>query len=66
MQQNDPIPPEQTWFWSENWQEMEREAQADIDAGRVRLYKNIDEALDDLEASIHTSNTDEQRNKRIV
>jgi AbrB family looped-hinge helix DNA binding protein len=43
------IPPEQAWFWTERWQQMEREAQADIDAGRVRSYKNVDEALDDLE-----------------
>ncbi len=54
MQQNDPIPPEQTWFWSENWQEMEREAQADIDSGRVRCHNNIDEAIEDLEASTNT------------
>jgi AbrB family looped-hinge helix DNA binding protein len=44
------IPPEQAWFWTERWQQMEREAQADIDAGRVRRFENIDKALDDLEA----------------
>ena len=25
--------PDQAWFWSERWQRMEQEAQADIDAG---------------------------------
>jgi len=31
-----PVPAEQQWFWSDRWQEMEREADADIAAGRVR------------------------------
>jgi AbrB family looped-hinge helix DNA binding protein len=43
------IPPEQAWFWSERWQKLEREAQADIDAGRVSHYTNVDEAISDLE-----------------
>lgn len=28
---------------------MEREAQADIDAGRVQRYSGVDEAVDELE-----------------
>jgi len=28
----------QAWFWSERWQRLEGEAQADIDAGRVRHF----------------------------
>ena len=39
------IDPEQTWFWSERWQRMEKEAQADLDAGRVVEYSSISEAL---------------------
>jgi bifunctional DNA-binding transcriptional regulator/antitoxin component of YhaV-PrlF toxin-antitoxin module len=30
-----PHPADQQWFWSERWQRMEREADADIAAGRV-------------------------------
>jgi AbrB family looped-hinge helix DNA binding protein len=30
--------PSQAWFWTERWQQMEREADADIAAGRVRHY----------------------------
>lgn len=37
--------PEQAWFWSDRWQELERQAQADIDAGRVTDFETIDEAL---------------------
>jgi AbrB family looped-hinge helix DNA binding protein len=43
------IPAEQAWFWTERWQRMEREAQADIDAGRVQHYSGVEEAIDELE-----------------
>ncbi|MBU4226075.1 MAG: AbrB/MazE/SpoVT family DNA-binding domain-containing protein [Chloroflexi bacterium] len=50
------IDPEQAWFWSERWQKMEREAQEDIDAGRVHRYANIDEAIDALEKRANARN----------
>ena len=43
------IPADQAWFWTERWQEMEREAQADIEAGRVSRYKDSDSAIEALE-----------------
>lgn len=39
----------QAWFWTERWQAMEREAQADIDAGRVTHYDSAEEMIADLE-----------------
>jgi AbrB family looped-hinge helix DNA binding protein len=39
------IPPDQAWFWTERWQKMEREAQAEINAGRVHHNENVDEAI---------------------
>lgn len=39
------IPPNQAWFWTERWQKMERAAQADIDAGRVRDFDSADEII---------------------
>ena len=39
------IPPDQTWFWSERWQKMEKAAQADLDHGRAVEYKSAEEAL---------------------
>lgn len=42
------IPPDQAWFWTERWQKMERQAQADIDAGRVVHFGSVDEALEAL------------------
>lgn len=35
----------QAWFWSKAWQAAEREAEADIQAGRVHEFPNAEEAL---------------------
>ncbi len=45
------IPADQAWFWTKRWQEMERDAQADIEAGRVTHYSDVDEAIADLQGS---------------
>lgn len=45
-----PVPADQAWFWSERWQAMEREADADIAAGRVTTYNSSEEFLADLDA----------------
>lgn len=39
------IDPDQTWFWTPGWQHGEREADADIAAGRGRLYYSDEEFL---------------------
>ena len=44
------IDPEQAWFWSERWQQMEREAEEDIEAGRVRRFPTVDDSLAALES----------------
>jgi AbrB family looped-hinge helix DNA binding protein len=47
------IPPEQAWFWSAHWQRLERAAQADIDAGNVVEFDDVNAALaalDQIEA----------------
>ena len=50
------IPPDQAWFWTEQWQKVERDAQADIDAGRVNRYANIDETVSALEKRANAGN----------
>lgn len=35
----------QAWFWSEAWQAAEREAEADIQTGRVHEFSNAGEAV---------------------
>jgi hypothetical protein len=39
------VPADQRWFWTERWQRMEREADADVAAGRVRAHENVDALL---------------------
>jgi hypothetical protein len=38
----------QAWFWTERWQRMEREADADIAAGRVVTYDDAEALLQSL------------------
>ncbi len=41
----------QAYFWSSRWQEGEREAQDDVDNGRLSRFDNIDDALDFLDSN---------------
>ncbi len=52
------IDPEQAWFWSQRWQNQERQAQADIDAGRVSRYADMEEAISDLERTADAGDRD--------
>lgn len=40
---------EQEWFWKEEWQKGEREAQEDIIKKKVRKFKNAKELIRDLD-----------------
>ncbi|MBI3977786.1 MAG: AbrB/MazE/SpoVT family DNA-binding domain-containing protein [Chloroflexi bacterium] len=40
----------QTWFWKDHWQQMEREADADVTAGRIETLENVEDFLADLDA----------------
>lgn len=42
--------PEQAWFWTNEWQRMEREADDDVAAGRVSRYENDADFLAALDA----------------
>ena len=42
------IDPEQRWWWTEEWQQGEREAQRDIDQGRIKEFHNPEELLNSL------------------
>jgi bifunctional DNA-binding transcriptional regulator/antitoxin component of YhaV-PrlF toxin-antitoxin module len=44
------IDPAQAWFWSERWQQMEREADADIAAGRVKRFDDAESFLAHLDS----------------
>ena len=39
------IPPEEAWFWSEEWQKGEREANKNLARDEVVSFDNIDDAF---------------------
>ncbi len=43
------IPADQAWYWTKEWQEGEKEAEADISAGRVKSFDNMEDLLEDLD-----------------
>jgi len=45
-----PVPSDQTWFWTERWQKMERQADRDIAAHKVGSFENVDDFLTDLDS----------------
>ena len=40
----------QAYFWSDAWQEGEREAEEDLRQGRVEQFETLDELIADLDA----------------
>lgn len=44
------IAADQAWFWMDRWQQMEREADADIAAQRVVRSDSVDEFLAELDS----------------
>jgi AbrB family looped-hinge helix DNA binding protein len=47
-----PVPADQSWFWTERWQAMEREADEDIAAGRLTTVDGVDEMFELLDAAL--------------
>ena len=43
------IDADQAWFWTEDWQKGEKEAGADIEAGRVERFESAEDLLDALD-----------------
>ncbi len=44
------VPADQAWFWTERWQQLEREADESIAAGQVADAESIDGLLADLDS----------------
>ncbi|HWW66830.1 MAG TPA: AbrB/MazE/SpoVT family DNA-binding domain-containing protein [Solirubrobacterales bacterium] len=43
------VPADQRWFWTERWQKMEREADADVAAGRVKRFDTAEDFTAELD-----------------
>ena len=47
------VPKDQEWFWSEEWQKGEREANEDMEAGRITgPFDNVEELIADLNSHV--------------
>lgn len=44
------VPADQAWFWTDRWQAMEREADADVGAGRAKVVEGTDELIAHLDS----------------
>ena len=44
------VPSSQKWFWTEEWQKGEEEADRDIRTGRVKSFNNVEDLIDDLDS----------------
>jgi hypothetical protein len=55
---NGPIDPDQAWFWTLEWQAGEREADAEIAAGRGTHYDSDEEFLAALDERSGSSDAD--------
>ena len=43
------VPAEQAWFWSKKWQEGEKEADEDMEKGRIKSFDNVNDLVEDLD-----------------
>ena len=46
------IDKDQTWFWTDEWQAAEREAEADLRAGRVETFDTLEALIADLDDEV--------------
>ena len=60
----DTIDKDQTWFWTERWQKLEAEADADIQKGKIKSFDSVEELFDEIEETSETHTNGEVQNKR--
>ena len=58
------IDPDQAWFWTPKWQQMEREADEDYAAGRWKRFDDMESFLADLEAGAAEVDAAKERDAR--
>jgi hypothetical protein len=42
------IDPEQSWWWLESWQKKEREAEGEVQAGKVKEFESVEDLIADI------------------
>jgi len=44
------IPKAQAWYWSKKWQDMEKQADADREQGKLKKFEKVEDLLEDLDS----------------
>lgn len=44
-----PIPADQRWFWTDRWQEREREVDGHVSAGQISVHESAEKFVDHLD-----------------
>ena len=52
VEMNSALRPDQSWFWTAEWQTMEQEVDQDLATGRYEDFDTIDDFISDLERMI--------------
>ena len=65
-QEHEERDPDQAWFWTPEWQAKEREADADIAAGRLTRFETIEEMFDALDAYAAEADAKRERSEKQV
>ncbi|MHB1654041.1 MAG: hypothetical protein ACYCVD_16435 [Desulfitobacteriaceae bacterium] len=47
-----PVPADQAWYWTKEWQAAEQEARENIAAGRYKTFENAEEFVKDLMSDV--------------
>ena len=50
IEMDDATSDDQAWFWTERWQTMECEADAEIAAGHITVFEDVDAFIASLDA----------------
>jgi AbrB family looped-hinge helix DNA binding protein len=45
-----PVPADQAWFWTEHWQQRERQVDEHLAGGRVTVHQSTDDFLSHLDS----------------
>jgi len=60
------IPRDQRWFWTERWQQMEREVQEDFDGGRYYEFDNVENLIKFLHGEIEAKTKAEMEKEEAI
>jgi len=60
------IPRDQHWFWTERWQQMEREVQEDFDGGHYYEFDDVENLIKFLHGEIEAKTKAEMEKEEAI